>query len=140
MEDIRDELRTHSRYIRDNLVQLVGCEDGCQLNSRDMALLRSTLTRIGAIPVTLDLLRYSRIEKALLGISAACTGWPTEIAEQAEKILLKWEDDLGPLRGLRADLWGPGGRLEGVRKLENWGNGTGAKDTVSSSGIATRTD
>lgn len=134
MEAARDELRTHSRYIRDNLVPLVACEGECQLNNRDLALLHSTLDRVDAIPMTLSLLRYSRIEQALLRISPACTKWPAEIAWQAEKILLKWKDELGPLNNLRADLWGPGGRLEGVRKLERQPDGTSENNAVRFNG------
>lgn len=116
-QGIREELRTHSRYIRDNLIPLVGGDRGvCELNSRDLALLRSTLIKVNAISVTLDVLRFSRIEKALLLISTP--GWPADIAAMARKILVRWENALGPLQELRADLWGIGGRLEGVRKVE----------------------
>lgn len=130
MESIRDELRTHSSYIRDNLVPLVACRAESQLNIRDLALLKSTLDRIDAIPMTLSLLRYSRIEKALLRISPACAKWPAEIARKAVEILWKWENELGPLQNLRADLWGPGGRLEGLRKLEKPPDDKGEIDTV----------
>ncbi len=119
-EGIRDELRTHSRYIRDNLVPLVNADGECQLNSRDMAVLRATLMKVNAIPVTLDVLRYSRIEKALMLISSP--GWPLEVAAKARKILVKWERVLGSLQDLRADLWAVGGRLEGVRRIESWQN------------------
>jgi len=40
-----------------------------------------------------------------------------ELVAQAEELIQKWEDELGPLKNLRSDLYGPGGRLEGVRKL-----------------------
>lgn len=116
-QEIREELRTHSRYIRDNLIPLVGGDGGvCKLNSRDLGLLRSTLMKVNAISVTLDVLRFSRIEKALVLISNP--GWPADIAAMARKILVRWENALGPLQELRADLWGIGGRLEGVRKVE----------------------
>lgn len=131
MEAVRDELRTHSRYIRDNLVPLVACGGESQLNNRDLALLHSTLDRIDAIPMTLSLLSYSRIDKALLRIAPTCTKWPVDISTQAQTIVSKWENELGPLRNLRADLWGPGGRLEGVRKLDKKPYGTDESDTVS---------
>lgn len=38
---------------------------------------------------------------------------------QAEDLIQTWEDRLGPLKNLRSDLYGPGGRLEGVRKITN---------------------
>lgn len=116
-QGIREELRTHSRYIRDTLIPLAGGDGGhCEVNSRDLALLRFTLLKVNAISVTLDVLRFSRIEKALLLISTP--EWPADIAALARKILVRWEDALGPLQELRADLWGIGGRLEGVRKDE----------------------
>lgn len=116
-QGIREELRKHSRYIRDNLIPLVSGDRGIyELNNRDLALLRSTLLKVNAISVTLDVLRFSRIERALVLISTP--GWPADIAAMARKILVRWEDALGPLQELRADLWGIGGRLEGVRKVE----------------------
>lgn len=116
-QEVREELRTHSRYIRDTFMPLVGGDRGdFEPNSRDMALLRSTLLKVNAISVNLDVLRFSRIEKALMLISTP--GWPADIAAMARKILVRWEDALGPLQELRADLWGIGGRLEGVRKVE----------------------
>lgn len=116
-QGIREELRAHSRYIRDNLAPLVGGDgEFCELNSRDLALLRSILMKVNAISATLDVLRFSRIEKALVLISTP--GWPADIAAMARKILVRWEEALGPLQELRADLWGIGGRLEGVRKVE----------------------
>ena len=134
MESVRDELRIHSRYIRDKLVPLVACRAECQLNNRDLALLHATLDRIDEIPMTLSLLRYSRIEKALLRISPACAKWPAEIARKAAEILWKWENELGPLHNLRADLWGPGGRLEGIRKLGKPPDDKGEIDAVRLNG------
>lgn len=131
MEAVQEELRIHCRYIRDTLVPLVTCEGICQLNNRDLALLSSTLDRLDTIPMTLSLLRYSRIEKALLSISSFRTTLPAEIATQAEKILSRWEDELGPLKNLRVDLWGPGGRMEGLIKLEKPPDGRGENDAVS---------
>lgn len=55
----------------------------------------------------------------------AATGnsyWPMEILEHAEELITRWEDDLGPLKDLKADLYGPGGRMEGVRKI-TWEDG-----------------
>lgn len=35
----------------------------------------------------------------------------------AEALLSRWEERVGPLKSVRADLWGKGGRLEGCRKV-----------------------
>ena len=50
----------------------------------------------------------------------AATGnacWPLDILVHAEELVTKWEDELGPLKNLRADLYGPGGRMERIRKI-----------------------
>ena len=60
--------------------------------------------------MTLDLLRYSRREKALMVIVATgATYWPMKVVVPVEEMIQKWEDQLGPLKDLRTDLYGPGG-------------------------------
>lgn len=118
---MREELRLHSRYIRDTLVPLLAKQH--KLNRSDSVCLHSIFQTLDAIPMTLDLLRYSRIEKALMVIAAIgnlC--WPMDILVHAEELITKWEDELGPLKNLRADLYGPGGRMEGVKKI-TWKDG-----------------
>ncbi len=53
--------------------------------------------------------------------------WPLDLQTQAEALISKWQDELGPLDNLRADLYGPGGRMEGVRKVP-WKDGRVADD------------
>lgn len=121
MEEVRETLRTHSRYICDTLLPLVTDEQGSKLNDRDICFLRTILYEVNATPITLDLLRCSRIEKALAFI-AMDPRWPAEATSKAEKILKKWEKSLGRVDDLRADLWGPRGRLEGLTKIKSrWG-------------------
>lgn len=118
---IREELRLHSRYIRDTLVPLLAKQP--KLNHSDSVCLHSIFKFLDAIPMTVGLLRYSRIEKALMVIAAKgdiC--WPMDILVHAEELIAKWENELGPLYNLRADLYGPGGRMEGVRKIA-WKDG-----------------
>ena len=120
MQEIKYELRAHSRYIRDTLAPIVAIGGESQLTQRNLSFLRTILARTDAIPINFDLLRYSRIHKALIQIATAGTGWPLEVVILADDILMKWEMMLGPLLNLRADLWGPGGRLEGLKKSKNW--------------------
>ena len=123
---LRDELRLHSRYIRDTLVPALALQPN--LSRSDSVLLRSIFKALDTIPVTLDLLRYSRIEKALMVIAAMGTAcWPLDVLVNAEDLIAKWEDELGPLVNLRADLYGPGGRMEGVRKM-TWKDQRAADD------------
>ena len=54
-----------------------------------------------------------------------------EVVVQAEALIQKWENQLGPLKNLRSDLYGPGGRLEGVRKISDGRKGSAyEKDDV----------
>lgn len=118
---LREELLLHSRYIRDTLVP--GLVVQHKLKRSDYVCLQSILKTLDTIQMTLDLLRYSRIEKALMAIAG--TGnicWPVDILEHAEELIEKWEEKLGPLVKLRADIYGPGGRMEGVRKI-TWKDG-----------------
>lgn len=118
---IGEELRLHSRYIRDTLVPLLSKQS--RLSHSDSVCLHSIFKTLDAIPMTIELLRYSRIEKALMAIAATGSAyWPMEILAHAGEMITKWEDELGPLKNLRADLYGPGGRMEGVRKI-TWKDG-----------------
>lgn len=124
---IREELRLHSRYIRDTLVPLLPQQR--KLSHSDSVCLHSIFRSLDTIPMTLELLRYSRIEKALMAIATMGSAyWPMEILAHAAVLITKWEDELGPLKNLRADLYGPGGRMEGVRKI-TWKDG-GVPDDV----------
>ena len=77
--------------------------------------------------VQLEVLRYSGIHVALNEIAAVGSRWPSSLVLVAEEILRKWQDQLGPLSEIRADLWGPGGRLEGIPKHICWGLDSGIK-------------
>ena len=77
----QDELLQHSRYIRDYLAPLLAKQPS--LPNSEMALLSSVMNRIAAVPMTIDLLRYSRIEKALMVV--ACTAqecWPADLVSE----------------------------------------------------------
>ena len=126
---IRDELRRHSRYIRDNLVPHLSREQN--LSHSDTVLVHSIFKKLKSTPMTLDLLRYSRMEKALMVIIATgASCWPMEIVVMAEEMMQKWEDQIGPLKDLRADLYGPDGKLEGLRKITTWEYGRDERDDV----------
>ena len=118
---IGEELRLHTRFIRDYLVPLLGKHT--KLSHSDYVSLGSIFKSLDAVPLTLDLLRFSRIEKALMVIAnAGDGGWPIDLQMQAEELIAKWENELGSLKNLRADLYGPGGRMEGVKKI-TWKDG-----------------
>ena len=109
---LRDELRLHSRYIRDTLAPILSRQG--KLTYTDNVLLRSMFKKLEATSMTLDLLRYSRIEKALMVMAA--TGARTVRRENPSALicLLSFRDpvilqqrDL-PLRLVADGISGPG--------------------------------
>lgn len=119
-----EELRMHSRHIRDVLSPLLSREP--LLTRSDSATLHSIFKLLEGTTMTLELLRFSRMEKALqLIVAIGPSVWPIGIIVQAENMIRKWEDQLGQgtLKNLRADLWGSCGRLEGVRRIKDWRHG-----------------
>ena len=120
LESLREALRTHSRYIRDELGPLLIREPA--MTGPDSATIRSIFRLLKSTAITLDDLRFSRMEKALqLIVVTGASVWPMDVVVEAENTLQRWEDRFGQgsLKNLRADLWGEGGRLEGVRRIRD---------------------
>ncbi|KAL8773377.1 MAG: hypothetical protein Q9209_001771 [Squamulea sp. 1 TL-2023] len=129
----KEDLLCHSRYIRDTLAPRIAKDGslGDEKHFFDLAPLRSALNELTESPMTLDNLRFSRIEKALLKIVEASAGdWPPDIVIKAEELITHWEDSFGPLQRVRTDLWAPGGRLEGFKKPHGWFPWEGAINKV----------
>lgn len=125
---LQESLLCHSRYIRDVLEPVVAKKGG-RLNEEEITALKTIFASLSNVKMTRELIQYSRIEKALSiiavqgDIGGEGDAWPVDAILMSEALLNSWEDSIGPLRTIRADLWGPGGRLEGVRKLKTptWG-------------------
>ena len=93
----RFELRTHARFIRDSLPHILGRQP--QLSSTDEATLRMIFDLLGDISITVDLLRFSRMEKALQ-LVAETRLFPPAYAKRAADLLVQWEDQLGSLKNI----------------------------------------
>ena len=132
---VRDDLRVHSRYIRDTLVPILSHEK--KLGPIETAEIHSIFRKLKCTQMTLDLLRYTRLEKALMVIVATGVScWPMDVVVAAEELFRKWENQLGPLNDQRADLYGPDGKLEGLRKINTWEHGREERDDVWTDPIA----
>ena len=116
----REELRTWSRYVRDVLLPRVRTGEEVNLSPRILDEAHEFLSLLKRAYIDVETLRYTRVHTALEEIGALGSRWPMTIILKAEGLLSLWEADFGPLRDIRADLFGPGGRLEGVVKLNNW--------------------
>lgn len=110
-------LRVNARYIRDALGPLVAREGGEVLSPTTIDELLAFFGDLEQTVMTIEMLRYSRIEKAMMEICGPGTRWPLGLIKVAEDAIDRWECSLGPLKCVKANLWGPGGRLEGVAKL-----------------------
>lgn len=130
----KENLLCHSRWIRDHLAPKIA-KDGSLApgkHSFDLAPLRSALDELIESPMTLDILRFSRMEKALQRIVEANTGdWPPDIVLKAKNLIARWENSFGPLLRVRTDLWATGGRLEGFAKPRGWFKWEGAFSEAS---------
>lgn len=113
---VKENLLGHSRYIRDVLAPIVA-QQGGRLNEQQIIALKTIFASLGSVRMTRELLQHSRIEKALSMIAVEGNAWPVDAILLSEALVNAWDARIGPLRTIRADLWGPGGRLEGVMKL-----------------------
>lgn len=119
----KEDLLAHSRYIRNTLAPGI-TRDPLLLsgnNALDLTTVRSTLHELEHTPMTTEVLRFSRIGKALQRVvESSGVGWPPDIVIKAQMLLARWEELLGPLQRVRTDLWAAGGRLEGFVQPKTW--------------------
>ena len=129
----KEDLLAHSRCIRDTLApRISGGENlASEKHAFDLSHLQLALEELRNTPMTIEVLRFCRMEKALQKITKAREGgWPRDIVSNAKELLAKWEESLGPLNRVRSDLWAVGGRLEKLKKPVSWAHGFGAIDGV----------
>lgn len=112
----------HASHIRDNLAPMLAHNP--VLDASERTILEQALAKIGHTKMKLDLLRFSHMEKALMLITDGTLAWPTDIVDQAKELLERWEVKWGSLLyDLRANLFMPGARMEGLRESVSRSNG-----------------
>ncbi|SLM41364.1 SRA-YDG [Lasallia pustulata] len=111
-------LQYWARWIRDVFAPILARESYTSLGENNLSNFLLFFAGLRYTTVTVDCLRNSRIHSALAHIVEQNMMWPDWIVHEAQELLQDWEKELGSLRSIRADLWGPGGRLEGVTELE----------------------
>ncbi|KAL8686864.1 MAG: hypothetical protein Q9218_006808 [Villophora microphyllina] len=119
----KEDLLAHSRYIRNALAPRIAKDHDLLSGNQalDLTNVRSVLDQLSGTPMTTEVLRFSRIERALQRIvQASGVGWPPDIVIKAETLLARWEELLGPLQRVQRDLWAAGNRLEGLIKPRDW--------------------
>lgn len=111
-----------ARWIRDVLTPLLDRNSYARRSEDKLSNFLIFFADLRHTPVTVDSLRNSCIHSALGHIVEQKMRWPDWIVQEAQELLQDWEKELGSLRSIHADLWGPGGRLEGVKELDEWQN------------------
>ncbi|KAI9823387.1 MAG: hypothetical protein M1826_007743 [Phylliscum demangeonii] len=110
------EIQLQTRYIRDSLSPLIASSGGAALTRPAFTSLHDFFTDLEKTELEVDVLRRTRIVRALLEIAAIGSRWPVTLVEHAEQILSRWKKDLGRLGECKAALWEPGGRMAGCLK------------------------
>lgn len=110
------EIQSKARYIRDSLCPLVNESGGTAITRDIFPDLLAFFVNLEKTPISVDLLRQTRIDKALIEITVLGTRWPASLVGHAERMLRGWEKDVGHIGQLRAALWEPEGRMAGCRK------------------------
>jgi hypothetical protein len=105
----------HAAWIRNELRFLVASQGGAALKREEYASLMRFLEKLESTDVSVELLRASRVDKAMLEICES-SGWPVGASRRAERVLKRWEKRLGSLGELRPGLWDRGGRMHGCKK------------------------
>ena len=76
------------------------------------------------MPMTHELLAQSRIHIALSEMAEPGGGWPDALSGRAERVLERWEAELGSLMGIGQALWA--GRMKGCVKVVARGGEAGS--------------
>ena len=122
----KDELRFWSRYIRDVLSPMIRSSGASDIKAQELNDLEKFLDKV-SVPKAVDkeTLRFSKLHIALMGMASAGSGWAQSVVVKVDGLLANWEKSFGPLLELRSDLWSPGGRLHGLKRLNEPGMDAG---------------
>lgn len=115
----RDYVRTQTRWIRDDLDQLIAREGPEVLTSDSVITLFTFFEELRHATISYETLRCSRVCYALLEISGSATRWPSKLIDKVDDIIQHWEAIHGPLQDVRPLLYEQGGRLYGITTPED---------------------
>ena len=115
----REEVRYWTSHIRDIIATQVAWGGEDVISSVTIDKVHRFLAGLREMKVDIEMLKYSHVHKALVEMTSLSSGWSPAVMLKAEMVLLVWEEELGSVRELGADLWDKGGRLEGLKKFED---------------------
>ncbi|TKA77803.1 hypothetical protein B0A49_00931 [Cryomyces minteri] len=129
-------LRAKARWIRDDLDPVIAREGPDIMHPDDVLTLHELLQDLRRVAIPVELIRYSRIHKAILDIAGKATRWPGKLIDQCDALIVMWEKQFGPLEKLGTPLYETGGRLQGICKPEDLSNETLLANWVRSPKVA----
>jgi hypothetical protein len=135
----RPWLRQIAHWIRDELDPIIAREGPEHLRIDDVLMLHDIFHALcTSLSVTALDLRATGIHKAIVEVSGMATRWPGRLCDDCDKIIVAWTSKFGPLEDLRPFLYGRGGRLEGIARIEDWTKQVNLTDLASNSTALTR--
>ena len=115
-----DELRTWSRYIRDVLAPRVARGGEEAISHVTINGIHDFLADLSGMVIDLEVLKFSKVHTALMEMVMPGSGWSLAVVSKVETLLVLWKERFGELEAaVKIDLWAPGGRMEGVVKLDD---------------------
>lgn len=110
----RDKLKSHARWIRDNLDPLIARDGSDAIAPEAVNELLKCLGQLRKAHIPMADVKWSRIHYAVHTIAGRATRWPGKIVDEADAIIEDWTDRYGPLQHLGSPLYEQGGRLHGI--------------------------
>jgi hypothetical protein len=109
-----ERLRATASWIRNDLDPLVSRNGPSALDPDVCLTLHSLMLSLQSQHVPILILRHSRIYLAVREMCGKATRWPGRLVDEADIVIEKWEQTVGPLRNIRTPLYEQGGRLHGI--------------------------
>ena len=119
----------HAAWIRDILDPLIARDGPEAISVEDALYMDQFLRKLQLATIPVQDIRLSRVHLALLEIAGRATRWPHRLIERAEAVIKVWEARFGKLADIGIELYGQGGRLQGIatasctdpdKMLMNW--------------------
>lgn len=107
-------LRQTSAWIRDDLDRLIARQGPNALHPDDVLTLHSIFLNLQQHKISLATMRFSRIHLAVSDVCGKATRWPKKLADEADRVVLLFEECFGPLKAIRTPLYEVGGQLHGI--------------------------
>jgi len=112
LEPVR--LRAMASRIRDELDVQVAQNGPSSLEPEAVLAINKLLLLLKTYRIPQAVLRWTRIHLAIMEMCGKATRWPRTLVDEAESVVMRWENQFGRLKRIRPLLFDKGGRLHSV--------------------------